>query len=518
MNLTERDLVQIKQKGISAGQVLSQLEIFRQGVRYTRLDSPATVTDGIKLIPEDRYQSLLKLYERAVSSGRFVKFVPASGAASRMFSELQKLLHQEGDFSLEELQRRSDSAAVFGREFFSQIDKFAFCPDLKRIMQSAGWDFHRLLRGASLKTILEYLLTDKGLNYAELPKGLIQFHRYGAETRTAFQENILEAVNQTCDKNGTVRLHFTVPEEWEDTIIRHCRDYCKRIAVTMEIKEFAVSFSRQKSSTDTITADMNNKPLRDDEGRLVFRPGGHGALIENLAELQGDLVYINNIDNLRPDRLKADTYLYRKLLGGLLIELQNRVFKYLRILESGKIDDGLLKEIELFLQKDLNADLGGKYMELDNSGKVKELFRLLNRPLRVCGMVKNIGAPGGGPFWVKNSDGTISLQIVETPQIDLSDDRQRRIFQASTHFNPVDLVCGMKDYRNNQFDLKRFIDQDAVFISRKPQDGGELQALELPGLWNGAMAKWNTVFIETPLTTFSPVKTVNDLLQPVHQE
>jgi len=520
MNFTEQDLQQIARKEMSVEQVLRQMEIFRRGVRYSQLERPAVMGDGIISLTAEQFPELIGLYEEGAALGRFIKFVPASGAATRMFKVLTVLLHLEEEFGFEELREKCqvEPSLSAGLEFFLKLKKFAFYPELQRKMQADGGEIEELYEGQGLRIILEYLLTEKGLNYGSLPKGLIEFHHYAEETRTAFRENIAEAVKETRDNAGIVRMHFTTPERWREAVEAHCSEYCRRIAEKMAVKEFRVTFSVQKSSTETIAVDLNGEPLREVTGELVFRPGGHGALLENLQELEGDIVYINNIDNLRPEWLKADTYLYRKLLGGLLIKLQKQVFEYLGKLEAGENGEDLLREVEIFVREDLNVVLEEDYASLSREKKIAELIHRLYRPLRVCGMVKNIGAPGGGPFWVKDKKGRISLQIVETSQIDIGDAEQKRILQASTHFNPVDVVCGMRDHRQRNFDLKRFVDEEAVFIAHKSKDGKEILALELPGLWNGAMAYWNTVFVETPLSTFSPVKTINDLLQKVHQD
>ena len=513
------DLKEIKARGISPEKISAQIEIFKKGFPFSKLLRPCTIGDGITSLDKDDLERLGKIYSEAASQGRTMKFVPASGAASRMFKVLSAINSRyekmdkrnvipqdgEGDPDYRSLLR-----------FMEGIKQFAFYGDLSTALSRNGKDIEVCLLEGDYQSILDYVLTSKGLNLANLPKGLIPFHNYsGGYSRTPFEEHIVEAGAYTKNKNGVVRIHFTVSPEHEEVI----REHIEKVRGTYENQEmrYEFGFSRQKSSTDTIAVDLDNKPFRDHEGRILFRPGGHGALLENLNDLQGDIIFIKNIDNVVPDRLKQETYTYKRALGGLLIELQNTIFEYLKRLSTDVVDNALNEEVSDFIRDKLSiAQPAEKYREKGFRRKAY-LISTLNRPLRVCGMVRNVSEPGGGPFWVEHDDKTASIQIVETSQIDMESEEQKKIFQSSTHFNPVDLVCGVKDYSGGLFDLGDYVDPNTGFISKKSKEGRELKALELPGLWNGSMAYWNSVFVEVPLITFNPVKTVFDLLRKEHQ-
>ena len=374
---------------------------------------------------------------------------------------------------------------------------------------------HFALRVVNTTELLAYLLTPRGLNYANLPKALLQFHRYAGHCRTPLEEHLVEAAAYAQDSQQVARLHVTVAPEHTEAVQAHIeaiRSRYERAGV-----RYDMSLSTQSPATDTIAVDLENTPFRDEHGQLLFRPGGHGALLANLEALAADIVFIKNIDNVLPDHLKETTYGYKRALGGHLVALQQQIFLYLKKLASGAVDAALLHEIWAFAQQQLSMTMPQGGLHTPQHEQIRLLFDRLNRPLRVCGMVRNAGEPGGGPFWVEHTDGSMSLQIVEASQVDTASPEQRAIFAASTHFNPVDIVCGVRDYRGQPFHLTQFVDPDTGFISRKTYAGRTLKALELPGLWNGAMAHWNTVFVEVPLSTFSPVKTVLDLLRPEHQ-
>ena len=359
------------------------------------------------------------------------------------------------------------------------------------------------------------LLEPKGLNYGQLPKGLLEFHEYDDCVRTPMEEHLVEAALYA-SSNGEANIHFTVSHEHLDLFKKMVEEKEGSYEAKFNCK-FNVSFSEQKPSTDTVAANPDNTLFRTEDGKLLFRPGGHGALIENLNDIDSDVVFIKNIDNVVPDRLKGDTVEYKNLLAGILVTLQKRAFDYLRKLDTGKYSHEDLEEIIRFVQRDLccrKADI----KELEDADLVIYLHKKLNRPMRVCGVVKNVGEPGGGPFLTYNSDGTVSLQILESSQIDKNNKEYMKMFTEGTHFNPVDLVCAFKDYKGNKYDLPEYVDKSTGFISNKSKNGRELKALELPGLWNGAMSDWNTVFVEVPLSTFNPVKTVNDLLREQHQK
>jgi len=383
-------------------------------------------------------------------------------------------------------------------------------------MAADGLDLELLIEKGEFKEILDYLLTAKGLNYAERPKGLLKFHRYQEGSRTAFAEHLVEAANYAKGSGGKSRLHFTVSPEHQTGFRELLTEISDEFAKEYGVR-FAVDFSEQEKATDTIAVDLDNRPFREADGTLLFRPGGHGALLENLNRLAADIIFIKNIDNVVPDRLKDETFLWKKVLCGHLLKVQKKIFSYLEMLGEKPVPVKLVDEILHFIKLELAIQPPVDFDLRSDSEKCNFLMGILNRPIRVCGMVKNEGEPGGGPFWVADRDGSLSLQIVEGAQIDPAASGQQKVLQAATHFNPVDLVCGVRDWQGKPFDLKKYVDPEAVFIAQKSKDGRELKALELPGIWNGAMAYWNTIFVEVPLITFNPVKSVNDLLRAEHQ-
>jgi hypothetical protein len=514
-SFSDRDLKQIKEMGLTPEKVLSQIESFKKGFPYAKLNRPCTVGDGIHVLSRSELNRYADAYSEAALSGRAMKFVPASGAASRMFKAFLAVNSRYERITDKEISREKDSDHRAVQEFVKSLKQFAFFADLRSAMARNNLDPELLLGKSEYKPILEFMLTAKGLDLTNVPKGLIKFHSYRGHHRTAFEEHLVEGAAYTRDRNGQVRIHFTVSPEHEKSVRRH-------IEGTKSLYEqggtsFSVEFSNQKASTDTIAVDTDNHPFRDKEGALVFRPGGHGSLLENLCDLTGDILFIKNIDNVLPDRLKEETLTYKKALGGLLMEFQKKIFAYLEKLVTGAADQVLLSEMIGFMEDRLFIMIPDRLKAQSREEQVRFLFSRLNRPLRICGMVKNEGEPGGGPFWVEHPDGTCSLQIVESSQVDMASSQQKKILGSSTHFNPVDLVCAVRDYRGEPFDLRRFVDPDTGFISMKSKDGKDLKALEHPGLWNGAMADWTTVFVEVPLATFSPVKTLNDLLREEHQ-
>ena len=516
---TDEDYQQLSDKGIPISKALKQIECFRKGLPYARLNRPCKVGDGIFQIPPEMFPELLEYHAKAAGLGRAAKFVPASGAASRMFKHLITILNSNQAIRLEQLRRKAqkgDSAAKLGFDFFQKLKNFPFYRELKRVMKEAGYDIDSYLgNDCDVRITLEYLLTPKGLNYNEFPKGMIPFHKYDDYTRSPLEEHIIEALEYVQDSKGKVRIHFTVSSDKLDIVRSFTENIIKRYqesGITLQI-----SFSAQKESTDTIAVDMNNDPFRDEEGKLVFRPGGHGALLTNLNEFQGDIILLKNIDNVLPDRLKTESNLFKKVLYGYLVSLQTAIIGFLNRIDKGDIDKALIGQMANFASHRHNSIFPPDFNQRSFTEKVKYFYDLFNRPLRVCGVVKNVGEPGGGPFWVEDRNGILSLQIVESAQVDFESDEQRSIWEALTHFNPVDIVCGVKDYKGENFNLMEFSDPESGFITIKSQKGRELKALELPGLWNGSMAKWNTVFVEIPRMTFSPVKTANDLLKPEHQ-
>jgi hypothetical protein len=505
--MTPQDLKLLAAKGITEQQIAEQLACFNNGFPYLKLSAAASIESGILQAEPEKQKLILDAWESYIfcTNRTIVKFVPASGAASRMFKNLFEFLDADHE----------QPQTPFEKNFFDQLNHFAFYNDLDACCRKLyGQDIEQL-RTVAPKKIVSALLSAEGLNYGALPKGLLKFHHYEHTNRTPAEEHLVEGALYATGKDGKVNVHFTVSPEhhalFELLIKEKVPAYAKQYGV-----EFQVSFSEQKPSTDTIAVDMNNQPFREEDGTLLFRPGGHGALIENLNDLDADIVFIKNIDNVVPDKLKGDTVLYKKLLAGVLVTLQQQAFHYLRMLDSGKYTHEQIIEMLHFLQRKLFCR-HPKVKDMEDSELVIYLKSKLNRPMRVCGMVRNEGEPGGGPFLAYNTDGTISLQILESSQIDMNDNEKRSMFEQGTHFNPVDLVCAIKDYQGKRFDLTKYVDKNTGFISHKSKNGKELKALELPGLWNGAMSDWNTIFMEVPLSTFNPVKTVNDLLREEHQ-
>jgi hypothetical protein len=509
---TREDIADMEQRGISPIKAKEQVLSFSKGFPHIMIDKPAKRGNGIVLPSEERTQELIEIFDTMRMKRQLLKFVPASGAATRMFKSLfewHERLSTGEDFH--EIANHEPSA----KEFFERLPEIAFWDDLVSEMCKEDLNAYHLLDEDNYLPIINSILDEYGLDYASLPKGLIVFHRYDDHCRTAMEEHLVEGALYACDGHGIVRIHFTVSpshlNEFKERIKKVVTRYAREHGVTYEI-----SYSIQKPSTDTIAVDSNNKPFRDEKGSLVFRPGGHGALIENLNDLDADVVFIKNIDNVVPDHLKGPTTRYKKVLAGLLFDIQRKIAFWLGKLESGKLEDEDYRKAVEFASKELCID--ERYFPEDAATGSEILFRLLNRPVRVCGMVKNEGEPGGGPFWVKNPEtGMRSLQIIESSQVDMNNPGQAELFNGASHFNPVDLVCGMRDYKGGQFDLNQYIDHDTAFISNKSKDGKALKALELPGLWNGSMAGWITLFVEVPIITFNPVKVVNDLLRPEHQ-
>lgn len=499
LNLSEKDISKINERGISIKELEMQVEQLREGTNFVELESPCTVGDGIIKIDENKRSDLIRLQNKTSREGRFLKFVPASGAASRMFKKLEEFMNSDTDF------KESDD---FVKSFFNKLDQFAFYDDLKSIVESKDTSIRELISENKYKILLKYLLTDEGLNYSNLPKALIKFHSYNGENRTALEEQVFEAISYLKDKENVVRLHFTIPPELTDEFNKEkeklVRDYFSKGI------ELIISYSYQKESTDTVALNKDEKLFRLN-GDILFRPGGHGALIQNLNEIDSDYVYIKNIDNVQKEGQLDKTIAYKKIIGGLLVDLQNKVYEYLEELEQN-FDSDLINEIEDFITDRLSIRIN-----LEQENKIEQLKKILNKPIRVCGVVVNEGHPGGGPFWVKDKDGNVFKQIIEDAQVDKTEPEQKKIFESSTHFNPVDLVCGIKNYKGEKFDLTNYVDDSSVFVANKSKNGEELKALELPGLWNGAMSDWITIFVEVPKETFTPVKEVNDLLLNYHQ-
>lgn len=513
MNYTKEDLKHFKQRGIKPETIDRQLDNFKKGFDCVRLSEPATVGNGIRRIAPENEEELLKKYEQALQTDAVLKMVPASGSATRMFKDLFAFLDTYQGTEEEFLEFVQQKGRQTMYEFFDKLEELPFYNHLAVAIWHNGKDIEKMLDKREYTEILRYILGKKGLHYEHIPKGLVDFHCYRDFVRTAFDEHIVESALY-CQNGKTANLHFTVSETALPLFQSRLKKVNKIFEKMFNVK-YDISFSVQQPSTDTISLDANGEVLRDEAGQIVFRPGGHGALIYNLNELKADIIFIKNIDNVTPDRFKADTVKYKKLLGGTLLEVQQQVFGYLNLLDK-KPTEAQLQEIETFLSGMGCKEAEGKTYK-DQKERTRHLHQLLDRPIRICGMVKNEGEPGGGPFWVKTSDGSSRLMIIESAQINLKDKEQKKIFEHSTHFNPVDLVCGVKNYKGKKFDLEKFIDTAQGFITHKSYQGQEIQVQELPGLWNGAMARWITVFVEVPLTTFTPVKTVFDLFRCEHR-
>jgi hypothetical protein len=511
----DSDLKQINQKGIEINNIERQIENFRKGFPFANLNRAARPGDGILQLSNDEADHLARYYDQNAGKSSILKFVPASGAASRMFQALFNFIEKSSAATDETKELEKDKGFNSVHNFIHSLRRFAFYPDLQEAFTEKSNDLEIAMSQKSYSRIISYLLTDRGLNYGKLPKGLIKFHQYTDRNRFAFEEHLVEAALYGNLNNEKAFIHFTVsPEHLElfKRAVEKVREYHEK---KFRIR-FHCSFSVQKPSTDTIAVDPQNNPFREQDGSLLFRPGGHGALIENLNELDADIIFIKNIDNIVPDRLKDLTVKYKKAIGGLLLDLQSSVFACLSELENDT-SSTRNDQIADFAKSKLNITIPDEFHNYNPKMKKDFLVHYLNRPMRICGMVKNEGEPGGGPFWVKNTKGEISLQIVESSQIDMKDPGQINILRTATHFNPVDLVCGLLNYKGERFNLLQYIDPETGFISEKSKNGKVLKAQELPGLWNGAMADWITIFVEVPILTFNPVKTVNDLLRPQHQ-
>jgi len=512
------DLEQISARGMTVEGLLAQLARLEQGFPFLPLQRPCTVHDGIDLIEEADVQTLTAVYTQAAGDGRVMSFVPASGAASRMFKPLLSFLNRYERIDRELVLTTVANDDADGRDlqqFADGINHFAFYRNLGHVLSQHSLDLQVLLKHGQYRIILEHLLTSKGLDYANLPKGALPFHRYIDHQRTPFHEHIVESSLFTRSYKHMTKIHFTVSKQHYNMILDHINTIISSQKQDKSI--FDISLSTQNLSSDVIAVDLEDRPFLTNEGSLLFRPGGHGALIENLNSVEGDIIFLKNIDNVVPDHLKGETCRWRIMLGGYLVVLQNQVFDYLRKLSTSEGDARLIGEIFAFARQRLSLMPPAVIKHAALHEQADYLREKLNRPLRVCGMVKNIGEAGGGPFWVEHPDGSQSLQIVETTQVDLTSAAQRAIIASSTHFNPVDLVCGVRDYRGKPFDLHHFVDPETGFITLKSHDGRDLKALEWPGLWNGSMAHWNTIFVEVPRITFNPVKTVLDLLRQEHQ-
>ena len=502
-NLLTKDQDFLDRKGIAREKIEHQLRHLRSGSHSVKLLAACTTGNGLQVLPQGEFELYRRTFREARLAGRVEKFVPASGAATRMFRSLNSAMLGE-----------DDPAPL--DEFCRNLLKFPFAGILREQLAENGRDLDQLLAAGAFAEIVAFVLTGEGLGYNQFPKGLLPFHQYAnGEVRTAFEEHLVEAAAYTRDVEGLARVHFTVAPQHRRIIEAHIAEAVRKLSEPG--LKYRIGYSSQNPATDAVSLDSEENPVRDEAGNLHLRPAGHGALLENIVGLAGDIVFIKNIDNVVPDSLREPTITHKILLGGYLLTLQKKVFAYLAALDRGEPDEALIEEMAAFCAETLSRPLDRAFPEKSRDAQSDLLRAVLNRPLRVCGMVPNAGEPGGGPFWIEDRRGMRSIQIVESAQVDHLDPRQETIWNASTHFNPVDLVCGVRDYRGEPFDLDAFADPEACFVTSKSMQGKKVTVFELPGLWNGAMAGWNTVFVEVPAETFNPVKTVFDLLREGHK-
>ncbi len=506
MELNEKDLEILNAKGISEEKLAEELEMLKNGFPYLRIEAPATPGNGIFVLTQEIEDQSSDLWNQYLDKGgKVLKMVPASGAASRMFKDLFAFVNGKKD--------KPDND--FMKKFFEHIEEFAFFAVLNaKCIELYDLSIDSLVKEKRYKDVVKALIEKEGLNYGQLPKALLRFHRVPGTSRTAIEEHLAEGAQYASGKDGKVRVHFTVSEDHLPLVNLKFEEMKGKLEHEYDV-EYELSTSVQKPSTDTVAANLDGTPYRE-KGGLFFRPGGHGALIENLNDLDADVIFIKNIDNVVPDARRLDTIRYKKVIGGVLVGIKQKADNYCRLLKKGTPSEAELDEMMDFLHKVLcitHDSANG----MNSEEKAAYIYSKLNRPYRVCGMVKNEGEPGGGPFLAYNPDGTVSPQILESTQIDPKNKEAQKMLKEATHFNPVDLVVCTRDWEGKKFNLPEYVDKATGFISQKSREGVEIKALELPGLWNGAMSDWNTVLVEVPVSTFNPVKTVNDLLRPVHQ-
>ena len=511
MNFTDQEISEIREHGLTEKQVASQIKLFENGVPNVKLIAAATISKGIFKLSEQEELNYREFYEHKKKNLEILKFTPASGAASRMFKSVFKFLNDydaEKETVNDYLERAGSNAMKL---FFANYEKFPFYDQIIDQL-----DEEELATESSKKyAFIKKMMNADGENFGNLPKGLIPFHYYGSYSATAFEEHLYEAAAYA-ERDDHAKLHFTVSPEHKEAFENEFSDIESSVSTSTNTN-FDVSYSFQKPETDTIAVTPDNKMYRKEDGSLLFRPGGHGALIENLNDVDADVIFIKNIDNVLINSKIQDLAKSKRMLAGVLLAKQEQVFKYARLLDEDSITGSELKELLKFLENEFSTRISDEFDSFSKEEKKSYLMNILDRPLRVCGMVKNEGEPGGGPFWVADKEGEVALQIIESAQVNTKDPKQEEIFKNSTHFNPVDIVAGVRNYKGEKYNLLDFVNPDLAFIANKTDGGNEIKALELPGLWNGAMALWNTLFVEVPLETFNPVKTVNDLLKPSHQ-
>ncbi|WP_282178578.1 DUF4301 family protein [Maribacter stanieri] len=510
IEITDKDLKQLESKGISKETMLSHINTFKEGIPFVKLENAAVIGNGILKFSETEEKELIAFYDSKLKELDILKFVPASGAASRMFKALFSFLsaYNPAEETLDAYLNRTNDKDI--KKFSEGLERFPF---YQKVMDRI--ELKSDSQGEKVYKFISELLGEDALNYGFYPKGLLPFHNYESSAATPFEEHLKEGALYA-GSNGKAKLHFTISEQHEEMFGKEFKESGPKVSADTGIA-YDVDYSFQKSSTDTLAVDMDNNPFRNEDGSVLFRPGGHGALIQNLNEQDADIIFIKNIDNvavMKDAKAVADS---KKVLAGVLLREQSMAFEYAALLDTGDVSDEKIEEIKNFLSANLNVRFSNDFGSKSNTEKINILKDKVNRPIRICGMVKNEGEPGGGPFWVTNGKGEVSLQIIESAQIDMSNSQQAELLKNSTHFNPVDLVCAVRNYKGEKYDLLKFVDEKQGFITGKTKDGKELKALELPGLWNGAMAFWNTIFVEVPLVTFNPVKSVVDLLKDSHQ-
>ncbi|WP_055434727.1 DUF4301 family protein [Lacinutrix algicola] len=515
MNFTKAQIKQIENKGLTVDKVLKQIETFKSGLPLINLESAAILEHGILSVSKDENKEYSEFYDKQKEELDVLKFVPASGAATRMFKFLFEFLdmydHEKETVNGYINKHKANDLLVFG----VGLEKFPFYNDVIKECKKHVPNFDSLSADLKVVEFVKTMLNEDRLNYSFSPKGLLPFHKYKDHIATAFEEHLFEAALYATS-NNIAAIHFTISEIYKDIF----DEEFKRIQSIVEQKtntKFSISYSYQKEETDTIAVSAKNEPIKDVDGSLHFRPSGHGALLANLNDFDADIIFIKNIDNVVVYKYENEVAKHKKVLAGILLKNQNKAFKYLKELEADKVGEDELIEIARFLRKKMNVIISHEFEKYSCKYQIEYLKNKLNRPIRVCGMVRNEGEPGGGPFWVKDESGNVSLQIVESAQVDKKNKHQKSILKNATHFNPVDLVCGIKNYKGDKFDLSKYVDYKTAFITMKTKTGKDIKALESPGLWNGGMANWNTIFVETPIVTFNPVKTVTDLLKATHQ-
>lgn len=512
--MTDKDTQQINKMGMTTEQIRQQLKNFEDGFPPLDVQKAATINDGIIRYSDEEMNKMATYYEEQLNKISVSKFVPASGAATRMFKFLFELYNQydENKDDLESIIKADESLNYF----FSNIASFPFYEDLQNVLQKHHLSVEQLIDNKQYNTLIHYFLYEDGLNYGHLPKALIKFHKYNNHSRTPLEDHLIEGAMYGKYNNGIVNVHFTALADHKKLFNQLINTIHKRYEKYFKAK-YNIAVSIQDPATNTIAVDPSNQPFRQSNGEMLFRPGGHGALLQNLNNLKQDIVFIKNIDNIVPDRNKDMLVHYKKALGGVLMHYVHQIHNYLVQLENPRnITDALLNEILDFTKNELCIIPPEGFDPKERDLTINYLFQKLNRPVRVGGMVKAHGDTGGGPFWARNPDGTISLQIAETKQLDLDNPKVQELYKHATHFNPTDFACYIKDFKGNKFDLNRFIDPNTGFITHKSAEGYTIKAQELPGLWNGGMSEWNTIFVEVPYETFNPVKTINDLLNEEH--